>query len=304
MLNYAKVAKVPTMLRALTGLTPAGFADLLAAFTTVANAAQQAAAQPRPSLRQRALGGGRKAKLETSADKLLFILFYFRIYPTQVALGFFFGLSQAQANEWIGRLTPLLAAALDAEQHLPARQAADVQQVLKACPDLELIIDGSERPIRRPQAAARQKKFYSGKKKRHTVKHLVITDKHTKKIKALSVTSEGKKHDKTLADEQAYPFPKGTKLGQDTGFQGYAPANTIILQPTKKPKGRELTAQQKADHRHIAQQRSGVEHALGGVKIFRIVTDVFRNFRNGFADAVMVITCGLHNLRLDHPCTA
>jgi hypothetical protein len=65
-----------------------------------------------------------------------------------------------------------------------------------------------------------------------------------------------------------------------------------------------LTAQQKADNRCVSQQRIGVEHALGGVKIFRIVSDVFRNFRDGFADTVMAITCGLYNLRLDHPCAA
>lgn len=304
MLTYVKVAQKPTILRALTGLTPAGFGDLLEAFATATDAAQEAAEAQRAPVRQRAVGGGRKAKLGTVADKLLFILFYFRVYPTQVALGFFFGLSQAQASEWIGRLTPLIEAALGAKQHLPARQAADVQQVLRACPGLEFIVDGSERPIRRPQDAARQKKFYSGKKKRHTVKNLVITEKRTKKIKALSPTSEGKKHDKALVDEQAYPFPKDTKLWQDTGFQGYAPAHTTILQPTKKPKGRELTEQQKAANRCVSQHRIGVEHALGGVKVFRIVSDVFRNFRAGFADTVMLITCGLHNLRLDHPCTA
>jgi hypothetical protein len=301
MLTYVKVAQKPRMLRALTGLRPEGFGALLKAFATTTDAAQQAAEAQRRLVRQRARGGGRKPKLETLADKLLFILFYFRVYPTQVALGFFFGLSQAQANEWIGRLTPHVEAALDAKQHLPARQAADVRQVLSACPGLEFIVDGSERPIRRPQDAARQKKFYSGKKKRHTVKNIVIIDKRTKQIKVLSPTSAGKKHDKALVDEQAYVFPKGAKLWQDTGFQGYTPAHTTISQPTKKPKGRELTAQQKADNHYISQQRIGVEHALGSVKVFRIVSDVFRNFRDGFADTVMLITCGLHNLRLDHP---
>lgn len=137
--------------------------------------------------------------------------------------------------EWIGRLTPVLEAALGAQQHLPARQAADVRQVLAKCPGLEFIIDGSERPVRRPKDPQRQKQLYSGKKKRHTVKNIIITDKRTKPIKALSPTSEGKKHDKALADEQAYTFPKDAKLWKDTGFQGYEPSQTITRQPTKKP---------------------------------------------------------------------
>lgn len=304
MLTYEKVAQAPSILRALTGLTPAGFQQLLGAFERADAAAQQVVERQRATQRQRAVGGGRKATLTTLADKLLFILFYFRLYPTQVALGFFFGMSQAQANEWIGRLTPLLAAALGAEQHLPARQALAAQQVLAACPGLEFIVDGSERPIRRPHDAVRQKKFYSGKKKRHTVKNIVITDKRTKKIKVLSPTSEGKKHDKALADEQSYTFPNKSKLWKDTGFQGYEPVNTTTFQPTKKPKGGDLTAQQKADNRRISQQRIGVEHSLGGVKVFRIVSDCLRNFRDDFADTVMLIACGLHNFRLDHPATA
>jgi len=61
-------------------------------------------------------------------------------------------------------------------QQLPARQAAAVTQVLAPCPDLAFIVDGSKRPIQRPQDAERQRQNYRGKKKRHTVKHIVITD--------------------------------------------------------------------------------------------------------------------------------
>ena len=81
-------------------------------------------------------------------------------------------------------------------------------------------MDGTERPIRRPKSKVKQENNYSGKKKRHTVKNNVVTEKRTKKVKVLSATCEGKKHDKKLADEQAIPFPKGSKVWKDTGFQG------------------------------------------------------------------------------------
>lgn len=42
-----------------------------------------------------------------------------------------------------------------------------------------------------------------------------------------------------------------------------------------------------------------VEHAIAGIKISRIVKDQFRNTADGLSDAVMVITCGLHNLRAE-----
>lgn len=249
--------------------------------------------------RRRVRGGGRKAVLATGADKLLFILFYFKFYPTQEVLGFFFGFGKAQANTWIQRLSPVLNSALGYEQRLPARQPADVAQVLAECPGLEFIIDGSERPIQRPKDKQRQKQNYSGKKKRHTVKNIVISDKKTKKIKVLSQTHEGKKHDKTLAAEAHYSFPEGSNLYQDTGFQGYKPDNVTIRQPKKKPRGGELTAEEKAHNKEVSRQRIGVEHAIGGAKVYHISRDVFRHHLKGFEDLVMMVACGLHNLRVD-----
>jgi hypothetical protein len=127
-------------------------------------------------------------------------------------LVFLFGIGQQQANEWVHRLTPLLNAALGSEQHLPARQAADLEQLLAACPGLAFIMDGTERPIQRPQDGPRQGEYYSGKKKRHTIKNIAITEKRTKKIKGLGQTQPGKKHDKAATDAEAYHFPKDSKL--------------------------------------------------------------------------------------------
>ena len=218
--------------------------------------------------------------------------------------GYVFGMGQTQAGEWIHRLTPILNQALGYEKQLPARKAQDIEQVLKMCPDLEFIIDGTERPIRRPRSKKKQEDNYSGKKKRHMVKNNVVTEKRTKKVKVLSATVEGKKHDKKLADEQAIPFPKGSKVWQDTGFQGYGPEGVTTYQPMKKPKGKELTTEQKQKNKELSAERIGVEHSIGGVKTFRIVHDIFRNFREGFGDLVMETACGLHNWRLDFRLTA
>ncbi len=82
------------------------------------------------------------------------------------------------------------------------------------------------------------------------------------------------------------------------------PPGVNTFQPTKKPKGGALTLEQRQANAAISRERIGIEHSLGGVKVFRIVHDVFRNLRHGFADLVMDTACGLHNFRLDHPLTA
>ena len=133
------------------------------------------------------------------------------------------------------------------------------------------------------------------KKKRHSIKNNLITDRRTRKIKGLRTTCEGKKHDKKLTDEQAPPFPKGSKLWKDTGFQGCEPEGVTTLQPKKKPKGGELTPQEKEANHRISRVRVRVEHSIAGVKVFRR-HGIYRNFKAGFEDVLNETACGRHNL--------
>lgn len=296
MLSFERAEASPRVFMQLTGLSTVAFAQLLPAF------AQAYSQQPRPGQKsptkpQRRQGGGRHSILASLADKLFFLLFYFRHYPTQETLAFLFGFSQGQANHWIHRLTPLVNQALGYQLQLPARTPAQLQEVLASCTGLQFLIDGSERPCRRPQDSQRRKDDYSGKKKRHTKKNIVLTDKANGKVVGLGQTQPGSKHDKACIDAEGYRYPAGSTLYQDTGFQGYQPPGVTVRQPSKKPRGKELSAEQKVVNREISRQRVAVEHSIGGVKIFRIVHDVFRNVKEGFVDRVMETACGLFNLR-------
>lgn len=90
----------------------------------------------------------------------------------------------------------------------------------------------------------------------------------------------------------------GSILYQDMGFQGFTVHNVVIQQPTKKPRGGELTAEQKDENRRIASQKIRIEHTIGSVKRCRIVKDKLRYWRDAVRDMVMAIATGLHNLRL------
>ena len=151
--------------------------------------------------------------------------------------------------------------------------------------------------IQRPKDPEVQETFYSGKKKRHTVKNNVLVNAKGE-IVLLTPTCEGKKHDKKIADEAAFALPDGSLLYQDTGFQGFALEGTTIFQPKKKPRGGELTTDEKAQNRLISRIRVRVEHAIDGVKRYRIVKDQLRNWKADFRDKVMETCCGLHNFRL------
>ena len=298
MLTYAKLKNKPRVFKSLIGISLSEFEELLPSFEKAWQDEIYRNYVTRKG-RKRNYGGGRKAQLQDSRDKLLFILFYFRQYPTQEVQGFLFGIGQPQANDWVHRLTKILNQALGEEQQLPERNPRKLEQVLAECADLEFIIDGTERPINRPKDSAKRDEHYSGKKKGTTVKNNVLTERRTGgKVKYLSRTVEGKKHDKKLADEDGHQFPPGSKLWQDTGFQGYQPENVTIFQPKKKPRGGELTAAEKECNREIFSQRIPVEHHIEGIKRSRIVHDTFRNQKDDFVDIVMETACGLHNFRV------
>jgi hypothetical protein len=282
----------PNVLRALTGLTPEEFHRLSPVFAEEWERDTQCNWQGQP--REYARGGGPKGALDSIEMKLLFILMYLRTYPIQEVMGFFFGFNQCQANKWIMRLLPLLRQALERLAALPVRQPAALEQVLARCQDLKLRLDGVERPIRRPKDPAKQRACYSGRKKRHMVKNLVLEQERS--VEFLSPTAPGSQHDKTLAEPlEAVRFPGQSVVITDTGFQGLALQNKALIHPDKKPRGRDLSPVAKQFNRVIASVRVGVEHAIGGIKRWRIVSDVFRNIKAGLDDLVMVIACGLHN---------
>jgi hypothetical protein len=114
----------------------------------------------------------------------------------------------------------------------------------------------------------------------------------------LSYTYEGKASDKSLAELAGYTLPPGSCLYQDKGFQGFFLPGITIFQPKKTPRGGELTPLEKETNRRISSIRIRIEHAIGGVKRFRIVKDTIRLLKDRIRDTVMETCCGLHNFRL------
>src|SRR5207302_10346933 len=143
-------------------------------------------------------------------------------------------LIQPQTHYWIHRLLPVLQHALTALGVAPERDASRVATsplALEGAPDGGL--DGTERRRQRPIDAAQQKEPYSGKKKTHTDKNLLLVNEHTAKVVYLGPTVAGRTHDKKAADTAQICSPTNATLGKDTGFQGYEPAGVLTRQPKK-----------------------------------------------------------------------
>lgn len=285
----------PERLKRLTGLNLGQFSRLVVQMRRLR---AEGYGIDRTSPRQRACGGGRRGILSTVEDQALFILVYFRHYPTQEFAGILFGMSQAQVCDRVKYLSRVLSKALNREMVLPKRPPDRGDFLISHVPGLQYMIDGCERPRTRPVQPEKQKSHYSGKKKSHCIKNTIIIDANTKQIVALGRTYPGKNHDKYMADNDSCRFPERSLLTQDTGYQGYHPPGAVTRQPVKKPKGRELDPWTKFSNKTISRERVAVEHAIHGLKINRIVKDIFRNRRPQFEDHVVEISAGLYNYKI------
>ena len=134
-------------------------------------------------------------------------------------------------------------------------------------------------------------------KKTHSVKNNILS-LPDRRILFLSRTYNGSVHDKKICDDQPLTFPKGITLWQDTGFVGHYPEGVNIRMPSKKPKGKELTKEQKQENREISKFRVLVEHAICGAKRCRIIKERLRCHKFEFDDLIMELACGLHNFRI------
>jgi hypothetical protein len=292
-LHHAKRSE--RLMRATTSLTVSEFEELAGRFGD-AWAAVRAAKTAAGAARQRRPGAGRKGCLVSAELKLFFILLYFKAYPTQDVMGVLFGITQGQVSEWVRVLTAVVGQLIPL--HRPARQARNLAQLLRDQPELkEVLIDGTERRLPRPQHRGRQKRFYSGRKKRHAVKNVIVVGR--RKVLWCSPTVPAKYHDKKVADQARLRLPEQVYLLGDSGFEGLEAGAASVVTPYKRRRGRKLHWRHRRINRLLAGCRIPVEHTLASVKRLRILRDEFRNRRAGMVDEVMAIGCTLHNFRCE-----
>lgn len=296
MLNLERVLNEDRLLRAMTGLNRKAFDALVPSFEQAYEASRDAM----KPVRKRARGGGRKGKLKSIEAKLFYILFYFKCYPTFDLAGVLFDLDRSQTHEWMHLLQPILEGALGYEMVLPERKLRSLEAFVEMFPAVKrVMIDGTERPIQRPQDSEAQTQNYSGKKRRHTRKHLAAVDQ-TKRVLVLSPAREGKIHDKRLeAEEQiAEHIPDEIPVEVDLGFQGLQSEYINIRIPHKKPRGGQLSEVQKQENRALSQSRVVCENAFAGIKRYGAVVQIYRNRIEGFDDHLMLTAAGLWNFYL------
>jgi hypothetical protein len=279
----------------LTGLSLNEFERLLERFEPIYH---EFRAKENPN-RKRKYRNGTKGFL-TIKQKLLMVLVHFKCYPTYDLLGWLFGLERTRAFRWVKILTPILETVLERNMVLPARTINTKEEFLKLFPDLEVFIDGTERPIHKFDNPKSGKRHYSGKKKVHTKKNITLSTK-SKRVNYLTKTSYGRRHDKYHADKNSVfeDLPPEIQSWVDTGFQGSQKKHEKTNIPKKSTKKNPLTQDQKDENKLISSYRVVAEHALAGIKRMQSCVQTIRSHIDEKADKLILIATGIWNFHLD-----
>ena len=225
-------------------------------------------------------------------------------------LGSLFGLSGGHAHDHVSRLLPILKKALARLGVLPENTVTDVEQIKQLIDKYgKVIIDATECRCARPSNSEQQEAYYSGKKKQHTVKSLLISDIN-KYIVFISLVVPGSQHDYALMKklfDPSKPWFENVETYLDLGFLGaskeYA-GKGIIKLPHKRPRKSKntphpaLTDRQKKENKQHAALRIAVEHAIGGMKHFHCLAYKIRNHLDNLINYFFQVCAGLHNLNL------
>ncbi len=215
---------------------------------------------------------GVKPKLALD-ERVLICLEYWREYRTYFHIGSSWGVSEATVYRivrWV-------------EDHLiqcgQFRLAGKKQLVRGFGRPQVVVMDVTETPIERP--SRRQRHFYSGKKRRHTLKCQIVIEQSTGRI-ICTFFGKGRRHDFKLFQASRVRFHPKTESLQDKGYQGIHKLHFNSRLPHKKPRGSQLSSTQKADNRALARRRVVIEQVNRCLKIFRILAERYRNRRRRF----------------------
>jgi len=291
----------PAVFRSLTGLTVEAFDRLLpelrAAFT-----ADRRRRLDRPG-RQRAVGGGDAFDLGV-ADQFLLTIVWLRHYPTQECLGYLFGVSDSTALRAVRRCLPVLEQSGRDTMRLPdpgRGRRRDLPALLKETPALAVIVDTFEQRTQRPRR--RQRAYYSGKKKAHTLKSQVAVDEDGR-IVDVAESRPGRWADLKV-------FRRSGLVGKliraqvgalgDLGYVGLDGLSPKLhgATPRRKPRGRERPAEDRRYNRAFARRRIRVEHGINRLRRYQALSQVDRHRRRRHTARVRAVA-GLVNRMLDH----
>lgn len=289
--TFDYIQKYPSRAKQLLGISYDQFTDLVNRAKQYHEEEQLKLEKSKTRIHRR--GGGRK-ELLSIPEQVCLCLFYLRQIPTFEVLGMMFGISKTEANDtfhyWRKIFRNILPSSLLEQVEDKEGDLMIVQEILT---NFKLLVDSVEQPIDRPSDDLEQKKFFSGKKKQHTVKNQIVALPEGKDIIDVKVGYPGPTADINLFREQQTKFDEQQEFEGDKAYQG----GKNITTPHKRKRKQQLNEKQLEENKVLSSKRIFVEHLIRVVKIFQVASQRFRLSADVYNEIILLV-CGLVRLRI------
>ena len=299
MLSYDRLSKKPLLFKSFTGLTVQEFDAIYDKEMTKKYFKHEIQRLSKSKDRERDIGAGRHFKLDLE-NRFLMILVYYRLYITYTLAGFLFDLDQSNICRDIQKIEGLIRECIPIPQKVYpiTKRLKTPDEVEKYFPGFLAFTDCTEQQIPRPIDKERRKMYYSGKKKRHTVKNQLMVNNRGYILHKIG-HKKGKRHDYDVYKKNHPVTPKQVVNVIDLGYLGVEtdfPEQLSAL-PCKKKRNYELSAEEKYYNKMHSKKRIVIEHTICRLKKYRIMSDIFRNRLRKY-DRISDIVAGLVNYRI------
>jgi hypothetical protein len=253
-MRYEYLSQHPTVFKAVTGLRMKEF-DGLVEDVLPKYAEAEEARLGRPD-RKRAIGAGHPFTLK-ARDQILLTVVWLRVAsrPVHEVLGYLFGVSDSVVSRIIGRLVPVLEQAGRDSMRMPdpgRKRRKHLDDLLEETPQLAVVIDSFEQKVQRPPDHDEQKRYFSGKKKMHTLKSQITVDEETGLIADVSDSVPGPTADIKLLEQSGLMarLPEGVVGIGDLAYVGIDQLHPTGLGacPRRKPRGKPRPPEDVAKH--------------------------------------------------------
>ncbi len=249
--------------------------------------------------RERSIGAGRHFKLDVK-NRFLMLLVYYRLYITYTLAGFLFGLDQSNICRDIQKIESLIRQCVPIPQKIYriTKRLQTPEEAEQYFPGFMAFIDCTEHQIPRPKNKTARETYFSGKKKKHTVKTQLVVNNHGLIIHKTN-HKKGRRHDYDIYKKNRPVTPKQVVNVFDLGYLGVGKdfPDLQSSMPNRKKRKQDLSQEEKGYNQNHSRERMVIEHTICRMKKYRIMSDVFRNSLKKH-DKVSDIVSGLVNYRI------
>jgi hypothetical protein len=297
--SYERLSKKPLLFKSFTGLKVQEFDNIYNKEIVKRYERHELKRLSKRKGRKRDRGAGRHFKLDLE-NRFLMLLVYYRLYITYTLAGFLFDLDQSNICRDIQKIERLVRECVPIPQKLynKTKRLKTPKEVEQYFPGFLSFIDSTEQQIPRPVDKNKRKMYYSGKKKRHTIKNQIMVN-NCGYILHKVTHKKGKRHDYDVYKEDHPVIPKEVVNVVDLGYLGIEkdyPEQLSAL-PCKKKRNLDLSQEEIEYNKFHSKKRIVIEHTICRLKKYRILADVFRNKLKKH-DKVSDIVAGLVNYRI------